>query len=234
MAVIKNTEAERIARPGFLDLGDLRRQGEELLACAGADAARILEDARAQPQRLLEDAEARGAAEGRRRGEALGRTEGEERGRAEALAGCAAQVGELVAAWRAALERFEAERSAMLLSAREDVLALAVALGEKVTHRMIALDPAAVTDQVAEAVALVTAPGAATIAVNPQDRPLVESVLGGLVERFGNLRHARLRDDPSVGRGGCMVFTEKGVIDARVDTQLERIAGVLGRRARGD
>jgi flagellar biosynthesis/type III secretory pathway protein FliH len=36
-----------------------------------------------------------------------------------------------------------------------------------------------------------------------------------------------LRDDPLVERGGCVLSTGKGVIDATLEKQIERIADVL-------
>jgi flagellar biosynthesis/type III secretory pathway protein FliH len=103
-------------------------------------------------------------------------------------------------------------------------------MGEKVCHRIVETDGSAVADQVAEALHLVASPSAVTVCVNPQDRPFVESVLADLVERIGQCTHADLRDEPSVGRGGCIVTTDRGRIDATIDRQLERICeSLLGR-----
>ena len=55
-------------------------------------------------------------------------------------------------------------------------------------------------------------------------------MLTDLVERIGQCTHAELRDDPSIGRGGCVISTGRGRIDATIDRQLERISqALLGR-----
>ncbi|MCZ6544292.1 MAG: FliH/SctL family protein [Chloroflexi bacterium] len=115
----------------------------------------------------------------------------------------------------------------MLLAAREDVLKLALAMGEKITHRVIEAEPAAVVDQVAEALALLAKPTAVTISINPADRSILQSVLGDLVESMNLCTHIDLRDDPEVSRGGCVVATDRGHIDATIDRQIQRITDTL-------
>jgi len=44
---------------------------------------------------------------------------------------------------------------------------------------------------------------------------------------LGVCEHADLREDVAVGRGGCVVRSARGSIDATIETQLERIAATL-------
>lgn len=231
MTVIKHSETNRqYARPGLLDLGDIRRQGEQFLEQARAEAVRIVAEARLEAQTLIDSAAEFGHAEGHGKGVIEGRAEGEREGRAQAAAEHAERIGGVADAWRQALDRWDADRSAMLMAAREDVLALALAIAARVTHKTIEADPTVVGDQLAEALALVVAPSRLTVAVHPDDRELVSSVLAGLVERLGTATHAALVEDASIGRGGCLVSTGRGRVDATIETQLERIAAALAGR----
>ncbi|MHC4427988.1 MAG: FliH/SctL family protein [Planctomycetota bacterium] len=231
MALIKGSKAGDTSRHSFLDLHDLKEQAERVLDEARAEAKRIVVQARADAATQIEQARERARADGHDRGFAEGRQAGEAEGRAEALETYSARLETLVAGWSEVLADLQASRNAMLAAAREDVLTLALAMGEKVCHRVIETDGSAVVDQVAEALHLVASPSAVTVWVNPQDRPFVENVLADLVDRIGQCTHAELRDEPSVGRGGCIVTTDRGRIDATIDRQLERICEVLLGRA---
>lgn len=231
MALIKGRHAGGVAMRGFEDLGDLRLAAEEFLRQARAEASLIIEDARHKARQLVEEAGPKGHAEGRAHGLEEGRAEGRRQGRDEAIEEYRGKVEALVSAWTTALDTFEADRHDILAAAREEVLELALALGEKVTHRVIDADPSVAGEQVAKALALVTEPSEVVVRVNPADRKLVDSVLGELFERMVRAEHVELADDEDVRRGGCVVTTGKGRVDAGIDRQIERIAEtLLGRK----
>ena len=53
---------------------------------------------------------------------------------------------------------------------------------------------------------------------------------------LGGIEHCEVQSERRVGRGGCIVRTPVGDVDARVETKLERasevVAAALGARAR--
>jgi len=229
MAIIKGSQAH-VFRPGRLDLGDLRQQGQEILAQARAEANELIEATRTIASRMGDEAREKGFAEGREQGMAEGRTAGECVGRAEALEERRSQIDAMLASWAEVLETWEGGRRAMLNGAREDVLELALTLGRMVTHSMVAVDPECVTKQVEEALAMVVTPSGVTICIHPEDRPIIESVLEQLVDRFRQCTDVSLKDDETIDRGGCLLRTGRGHIDATVRRQLERITiALLGR-----
>ena len=227
MALIKNRDADGLVMRGFEDLGQLRSQADQIIAAARAEAGLILEAARAEAQTLIGEATPRGFAEGREQGLTEGRAEGEQSGRDEMIRQYTAQLETLAASWTATMAELESGRQDMLHGAREDIVQLALVIGGRIARRVIELDPAVVQDQVAEVLALVTQPSAVTLCIHPGDRKLVESVLPALCEKLGRSDHVDLRDDPEVERGGCVVRTGKGRIDATVGTQIDRIAKTL-------
>ena len=228
MALIKYAKSDRLAKEAVvLDMSDLGRQAERLLSAARADAARILEDARAEAQKLIDSADGRGHLEGLERGMNEGREIGQREGREAALANLGRELTELTRQWSAALQQWEADRREMSQNAREDVIRFAYAIGRKVVHRIVATDPSVVIDQVAAALAMVSRATSIEIAIHPDDRSLIEGILPQLVSAIAGCEHASLRDDPSVSRGGCVVRTANGRVDAGVETQLERIAEAL-------
>ncbi|MHC5113486.1 MAG: FliH/SctL family protein [Planctomycetota bacterium] len=228
MALIKRERADEVAqRAVVLDLADLRREGELIIAAAHREAERVMEAAREQSAELVGSADDRGFALGLDRGIAEGSAQGRREGCDEAKVDFAERLDGLHAAWSDAVSSWEQQREAMLLAAREEVLDFALQLARKIVLRIPAIDPTVVQDQVAEAMTRLLRPSAVTIRINREDRGLVEEVLPGLQQRISSCEHVYLEDDDSVARGGCVVATEHGGIDATLDRQLDRIAEAL-------
>ena len=227
MALIKNRHARGLVTRGFQDLGDLQKQAAGIVEAARVEAERMISEAQTQAATLAGEAAPRGFAEGRVQGLAEGREEGCRIGREEVIGQYTTELASLAESWTAAIDGFEAARSATLQKAREDIVELALAMAGRIARRVVEADPAVVQDQVAEVISLVTAASGMTLSINPDDRKLVQAVLPALCERLEKPGHIELRDDPDVDRGGCVLSTGKGVIDATLEKQLERIAEVL-------
>ncbi len=229
MGVLRTSDAERAVSGAIvLDLGDLRRQGDELLARARREAARIVDDARAERERLLAGAREEGRAAGRAEGRSAGLDEGRAQGRAEAAAAHGATLKVIEDTWRASLQAFAGERERMLQEAQTDVLRLALRLGEKVTRVTLAARPEACVAQVRDVLALIARPTRLEVRVHPDDEPLVREALPALAGALGAGAHAELLTDATIARGGCLVRTPGGGgIDATIETQLDRIARAL-------
>ena len=181
------------------------------------------DEAAAEIERRRQEAEA----EARRTGEAQGRDEGRRQGREEVLASLAPQFEAVTEGWRAALGDWAQWRETSEQQMRRDVIALALAIARKVVLRHVRLEPDLVVEQVHEVLSLVGRPTALEVIIHPEDRPLVEEAMANLAQDLGGDRHVSLRDDPEIARGGCIVRTAGGEVDATIDGQLDRIAATL-------
>jgi type III secretion system HrpE/YscL family protein len=177
---------------------------------AKMEAERLLSEARGEAERIV--AEARHEAE-RLRSKAA--TEGREKG--------LAAVTELLVGARAAAARARDE-------AESELRSLAVRISEKILGRELKLSPDAVEDVVAQALEHAGEPRDVVVRLNPADLEAVERGKPRLLERVRSARAVSLRGDDAVPRGGCVVETELGIVDARLSTQLEAIERAL----RGD
>lgn len=228
MAVVRHAQAEMLAREAIvLDLGDLSRQAAALRAKAQAEADQIIAEGKAERARLIEGAEAMGFEQGFARGLAEGRAQGVEEGRQTAIADVRREVEPLGAAWAQGLEAFEQAREASRKSAAMDLVALAQAVARRVTHQVVTLHPEAAQDQLAHVLALVLEPSGITIEVHPADVALCQAVLPGLIEGRGEGSEIRVRASDDLARGSVVVRTGRGVIDASVDGQLDRLAAAM-------
>ena len=88
------------------------------------------------------------------------------------------------------------------------------------------LAPAHVGPEAAEAIeAVLLSARHITVHLHPQDLALVAEGAADAIEARG----ARLMVSPQMERGGCMVESDAGSIDARIATRWEQAAGALGR-----
>lgn len=144
------------------------------------------------------------------------RREGFEVGRQEGLAA----VTELLARARAAATRREEE-------AEPELRRLAVAIAEKILGRELALSSEAVVDVVRTALRAARARREITIRVHPDDVSAVLAARERLARELARPADLAVIADGEVGRGGCVIDTEVGAIDARLEVQLAAIERAL-------
>ena len=167
---------------------------------AEVEARRLVEEARLEADRVRETA--------RREGFLAGREEG----LAEITAGV---LG-------VALER---ARSAA--AAEADLRRLAVRIAERLLGHQLAVAPEMVADIVRAALAAARSRAGVTLRVHPEDLPLVDRERPRLAAVLRQGAPLALVADPLVERGGCVVDTGRGVVDARLSVQLAAIERAL-------
>lgn len=159
----------------------------------------------------------------RRAREALERVEtavqrGHEEGKREGFAeGLADAHRSLVSARR--------EHEALLARAEPDVVTLALELSRRVVGRALELDPSLLSDMFAQTLAAAKGRARVTLVINPDD---LDAVAGSL-ERFDGAAGVAVTasTDPRVPRHACRIETERGVIEASIDTQLDALGKAL-------
>ena len=203
MGRILREDGELAARPGTRV--PPRRLSAEVLAAADR-AGDVLERAEAEARSMLEAA-------------------GLERERVLAEAGEAGHRAGLARA-AVALARAAAERDRLLQAAGDDLVRLAVAVAGTILGREVERD-GAVEAVAAGALEAVRHRREVTLRVHPGDAPALRREaprLGGLLARAPALA---IHEDLAVGRGGLVVETEAGTLDARLETRIEAVEAAL-------
>lgn len=157
--------------------------------------------------------------------EAEARTAGFDAGRAEALAQVEQELTEPRAALLAAIAGIEGLRDEVSAAVELRAVELAVALAERIVSASLDVRPELVLDVVASALRRVVDRDRLAIDVNPDDLPLVREWLGSQLEV--QVERVEVRGERRVPRGGCVVRTAEGEVDARVGEQLARAEEVL-------
>jgi flagellar biosynthesis/type III secretory pathway protein FliH len=66
-----------------------------------------------------------------------------------------------------------------------------------------------------------------TLRCHPQDLTFVQQLFSKKLDEFSGFRKIRVLPDDQIGPNGCLVETDLGVIDARIEQELTIIRGVL-------
>ena len=112
-------------------------------------------------------------------------------------------------------------RASLYGQIEHEVVKLAVAVSKKIVHREIQVDPDIIQTLVRVALSHVSEKSAVTIRLNPVDYHY-------LLERRAELSQSEGRDislvaDKSVERGGCLIQTDCGDIDSRIDEEFREV-----------
>ena len=190
------------------DFEALEPPAPPVLAEDAADAVmETLAQAREDAEQLREAARAEGFAAGH--AEAMASLE-------PALAALAEAVSGMEIAQAEAAERLERE-----------AVELGFALAEKVLAGAIAVEPARVIESVRGALRGLLDRERVIVLVNPDDLELVQGAIDGLRGSLGGIEHCVVEAERRVRRGGCVVRTPEGDVDAGVDTKLARAREVV-------
>jgi flagellar assembly protein FliH len=170
-------------------------------------ALRDLPSPAAERMETLErDAYARGYADGQSAGEAT----------------AAARLEDVTTRLAAAIADLAAVRGVLMRRAERDLVRLAVSMAERVLRHEIDVDRERLVAMARVAIDRLGEHAAATIHLNPVDYEVVQTRhaidLGKSVE---------LVADPSVARGGCLVRSSFGTIDAGIESQVQELSRAL-------
>jgi flagellar assembly protein FliH len=100
-------------------------------------------------------------------------------------------------------------------------------IAEKVVRGRIKADSDVVRGAIMEALELAGDRTEVTVKVNPEDMEYVKELRPEFFDRIKDLRSMSMESDPSVSKGGCVVETGFGHVDASVESQLEKITAAV-------
>ena len=189
----------------------------EQLCAPAVSRATTLADATAEAERIVAAAQAEAAAV-----REAGRLAGLEEGRTAALSELRAELGpaaHTLSTAAAELERFGAERAAAI---EREAVELAVMLAEKVLDAALEVRPEVVLDVIRTALRGLVDRERIVVQVNPEDLELVRAGIDEIAGALGGVEHLEVRGERRVSRGGAVLVTALGEVDAHLETKLAR------------
>jgi len=216
-----DVEAPVEPAPPAVDLEAVRAEADALLAKARSDADALLAEARAQAQLAVTQAQAR-VAEIEAGAHARGFEAGDKAGRASADA----EMEDMLETMRGLIDVARTERAKLIENAEPEIVRLSTEIAERVLHEHIAIAPETVVAMTRQALQRLVARENVTVRVNPADVEMLRTHREALLDGQG-AESVRVVEDQRVDRGGVLIETESGTIDAKVSSQLREARRAL-------
>jgi flagellar assembly protein FliH len=180
---------------------------EQLLRQAQEEAARCLSEAHTQAAALTAEAYR------------VGFTQGEEAAREAARE----QATPVFASFQRAAEEIVHLRARILRLAEEDILALALHVARKIIHQEVLSNREVLTTTLSRALDRLMDSDSVVVRVNPIDLQHALELQEDLLRTTGGIKALTIQADTTIGRGGCLVESSFGEIDARLEAQIEEV-----------
>jgi flagellar assembly protein FliH len=202
------------------DPTELRADAEAMLSSARAEAAEMVEDAKTQAEALREAAWQEGFHQGKQEARAAVETE------------LRAEWAARQASLRDELDTIAADiataREALWQGQESEMVALTLDIARQVIKTEVAQNPAVVHAVIANALRRITDKDNVRVRVSVADAPRVKEAREDLMEIIDGLRFIEIVEDRRIGDGGCVIETNAGTIDAKIETQIAEVARALG------
>ncbi len=195
---IKN-EAEQAA---FLEVKNKTDQAQSLKRAAEDEAEKIIANAKEAAAKVVSDAQS-----GREKGFAEGK----------------AEVERLVERTQVVLERAQDKRAEILAETEQQIIDLVLLISRKVIKVISENQRNVIISNVIQALRKVKGRGNIIIKVNMADLKLSTEHMKDFTALVEGAKSIQILEDSSVDRGGCIIETDFGEIDARIASQLAEL-----------
>lgn len=216
-------EAERLKEQILRDAesfaeGQIRQAMEETAALREQAVVEIEDwwrEKRTEDEQVVADSQQQGFEEGYR--------QGYEQAQAEVQQECAQMIQEA----KAILEQAYQQKQQIIFESEPFLIELSTTIAEKVIRRELTHSPEWVIQMTKSILSRKREKGLITLCVSPKHYAYLQDARHELLLSVDSQAELQILPDSTVHDHGCVVRTEFGSIDARVDTQLQEIKNAL-------
>jgi len=206
---------------------DINQRCQEQVTNAQAEADTILEKAKHEADVIKQQAFDEGRTKGYEAGSQDAQTEIERRAADLAEQAANKKLETTLPAMIEAADALALERDRWLTEWEAAGVRLSVAIAEKVIGHELAAQPELSNELVARALELAAGNPQVKLRLHSEDAKLLGAHAEEVIKTMARCSEAQITPDDKISRGGCLVETQHGAIDARIETQLQRIASEL-------
>ena len=186
---------------------DAQNEANSIIEKAKQQAAQIIAEAQKNQEQLYNDAKKDVFDHGHEEGFTLGKEEG----------------NRLVDRMHKMLEAVMLRREEILQETESQIVELVILMARKVVKILSENQKNVVMANTLAALKKVKSRGKVTLRVNLEDVKLTTSHISEFIQHVENVNGITVMEDSSVERGGCIVETDFGAIDARISSQLQEL-----------
>jgi flagellum-specific ATP synthase len=121
----------------------------------------------------------------------------------------------------------DAQHVALRVNCEEDIVRSALALAKHIVAHHIHVHPPAADRIVRNAIEMTAGQEYLKIKAHPEDCETIRNLLKVTIPDLDSWHTIQIGPDPKLQKGGCLIETEIGIIDARIDQQLSVFATSL-------
>jgi type III secretion protein L len=136
-------------------------------------------------------------------------------------------IAQGLAEWNRIVARASQKADELSKSWEETMLRLSIRVAEKIVGEQLRLHPESIVEIVREVLKSIRPGKHLTIQVNPADAQYARARIDRLKEALGTSSEIEIVAAANVAPGGCVIESELGIIDARLETQLKCLEDAL-------
>lgn len=193
-------------------------QAQIIKSDAEQAASKIIEDAKLEAERIIQEAnvekeniKATAHQDGYKEGHEQGFLEGQN------------EVNRLVERVHKIVESVMVRREEILCETEQQIVELVLLMTRKVVKIISENQKTVVLSNVLAALKKIRTRGNITLRVNTEDLKLTTAHVDEFIKRIENVNGISVIEDSAVDKGGCIVETDFGAIDARISSQLAEL-----------
>lgn len=207
----RQTGEDRDTQSVAFNFDDMTVAADRYLEKIRRDAAQLVAAANQQAEQL------------RRQAQQEGRKLAVQQAEKEVTERIRQQLAGVLPALEQAVGQLQQARQDWIKQWEQNAVHLATAIAARIVRRELAQTPQITLDLIREALELASGSDHVQLRLNPDDHKSLGKGVEELAARLAKLAPADVVADPEVTPGGCIVTTEFGEIDQRIESQLARI-----------
>jgi len=218
---------EQRAATATFSFADIQRQGDAIVARARAEAQRMLHTAEQEAQRAAERIRREALERGMEQGRQAGMKQVREEASQAAMQEARARLDRLAQALERALHEFDQGKRRLLAQAESGLIELALAIAARVCKLKAGSGCDVAIGNARHVLEMAAHEHDVELRVHPDELEALQSAAVELIHPAGGLQHVRVVADAHVERGGCVLRSRAGTVDASLETQLQRVAEAI-------
>ena len=126
-----------------------------------------------------------------------------------------------------AIRKMDTLKQHILEGAEQDIVGLAYAIAEKVVHQEVQTNRDVIKAVLTDAIKGIVDKEELKIRLNPQDYRYMLEIKADFFQAIDGVKHIILEEDDKIMRGGVVIESLFGEVDARIDKQLGEMKALL-------
>ncbi len=221
--IVKRFAGDAVPAHIAFNYEDVEQRLNQYKAQVRADCQQEIQKATEEAERIRAKAQQDGHAEGYRHG--LSQAESEVQKQAKEIADrmVSEELEPLLPTISQLLNGIAIEHSQRQAAIEAEVVELSLAIAEQIIRHELSVRPERIGAIIGHALRLVVGRPNFVLQMNPADVAALEHRLPEIIHEASEGVDVKVTTSDSVARGGCVVTTEHGRIDAQIETMLTRI-----------